>query len=65
MEQHRLLVWKGGVCRELHGFDMDDIHEAEAADIPWCWLVRSDGGSWQCHLDGQGGEELYYKSLME
>lgn len=69
MEQHRLLTWDPEF-RELFGFDntddiCDDIYELNARDVPWCWLSRKEGNSWQIHLDGQGGGELYYASLME
>lgn len=69
MEQHRLLTWDPEF-RELFGLNhrndiYDNIHELEARDVPWVWLRRKAGNSWQIHLDGQGGADLYYASLNE
>jgi hypothetical protein len=65
MEQHRLLVWKAGTCSEAGGCVVDDVREAEYADVPWCWLVFCEGKGWVIYDSNNGGEDLYYGTLMD
>ena len=64
IKMERLLKWDPEF-QELRKFSENEPDELEGRGVPWCWLVFRPGCGWEIYLDGHGGGDLYYASLME